>query len=220
MHETTRKRMRQPKLFIIAVAAVVLIGCANNDVENRNADVQSQKSGANTDANIDANHAVQSPTLTPGSDDSKSGSDDFEGTAGITDKKPVAADAALLKEIRIAAHENFDRVVFEFEGTALPGYHIEYIDKPVRQCGSGNAVQLKGDGWLEISFQPANAHTDAGEPTIASRVFSPNLSIIKELRSTCDFEAEVAWVAGVASPNKYRVIELTDPTRLAVDIKH
>jgi hypothetical protein len=201
--------MRQPKPFIIAVAAVMLIGCANKDVGNRN---------ANT--NINANHAVQTPTPTPGSDETKRGSDDFDGTTGITDKKPVAEDAALLKEIRIAAHQNFDRIVFEFAGATLPGYHVEYIDQPARQCGAGDAVDVKGQGRLEIRFMPANAHTDEGKSTIATRAFSPNLTIVKELKSTCDFEAEVAWVAGVSSPNKYRVLELTNPTRLAIDIKH
>jgi len=204
----------------MAIIAALLIGCVNKDAENRNANIQSQESGANTAANANANRAVQSPTPVSNSDENKDESDDFEGTSGITEKKPGSENAALLKEIRTAAHKNFDRVVFEFEGPTLPGYHIEYIDKPVRQCGSGNAVELKGDGWLEISFQSANAHTDDGKPTITSRAFSPNLNIIKELKSTCDFEAEVAWVAGVASPNKYRVLELTNPTRLAVDVKH
>ena len=210
--------MRQPKLFIIAVAAVLLIGCVNNDVENRNANVQSQESRPNMAANFNANRAVQSPPS--GSDETKSGSDDFEGTAGITDKKPVAEDAALLKEVRIAAHENFDRIVFEFAGATLPGYHIEYIDQPARQCGAGDAVDVKGQTRLEIRLMPANAHTDEGKPTIATREFSPNLTTVKELKSTCDFEAEVAWVAGVSAPNKYRVLELSNPTRLAIDIKH
>ncbi|MBA2378972.1 MAG: hypothetical protein H0V76_05295, partial [Blastocatellia bacterium] len=43
---------------------------------------------------------------------------------------------------------------------------------------------------------------------------------VKDLKITCDFEAEVTWVAGVASPNRYRVLELKAPTRLVVDIKH
>lgn len=204
----------------MAVIAALLIGCVNKDAENRNANIQSQESGANTVTNVNANHSVQTPIPAANSDENKSDSDNFEGTGGITEKKPGSESAALLNEIRTAAHDNFDRVVFEFDEPTLPGYHIEYIDKPVRQCGSGNAVQLKSDGRLEIRFYPANAHTDDGKPTIASRAFSPNLSILKELRSTCDFEAEVAWVAGVSSPNEYRVLELTNPTRLAVDIKH
>ena len=145
---------------------------------------------------------------------------DFEGTAGITDKKYEIKSSAVLNKVRTAGHNGYDRVVFEFEGAEMPGYHVEYIDKPARQCGSGNPVNLKGDGWLEIRFYPANAHTEEGKPTVENRELVPNHKIIKELKSTCDFEADVTWVLGVASPNKYRVSELKNPTRLAVDIKH
>jgi hypothetical protein len=79
---------------------------------------------------------------------------------------------------------------------------------------------MAGDGWLEIRFSPANAHTEQGEPTVKTREMAPDHKIVKELKSTCDFEADVAWVAGVSSPNKYRVLELKNPPRVAVDIKH
>ena len=153
-------------------------------------------------------------------DEKQNLSDDFAGTAGVTDKKKKVTGAPLLTAVRTAKHENFDRLVFEFSGAELPGYHIEYIDKPVRQCGSGNVVPLSGDAWLEVRFSPANAHTDEGEPTITRREMAPGHKIVKELISTCDFEAEVEWVAGVASPNRYRVLELRNPTRLVVDIKY
>ena len=145
---------------------------------------------------------------------------DFEGTTGITEKKREMKSVAVLSEVRTAQHTGFDRSVFEFETAEIPGYKIEYIDKPARQCGSGDAVYLKGDGWLEVRFYPANAHTEEGKPTVENREFVPNHKIIKELKLTCDFEADVTWVLGVASPNKYRVLELKNPTRLVVDIKH
>jgi hypothetical protein len=81
-------------------------------------------------------------------------------------------------------------------------------------------VPLAGDGWLMVRFTPAAAHTEAGEPTLPSRELKPGLPIILEARSTCDFEADVEWVFGVSSPNKYRVLELKSPTRLVVDIRH
>ncbi len=146
---------------------------------------------------------------------------DFEGTAGIIEKKnPNVTEVATLREVRSARHEAYDRVVFEFAGNEMPTYYIEYIDKPVRACGSGDVVPLAGDGWLEVRFSDARAHTPEGQPTITDRTRSPNLPIVKDLRITCDFEAEVTWVAGVASPNRYRVLELKAPTRLVVDIKH
>ena len=102
----------------------------------------------------------------------------------------------------------------------MPGYHIAYIDRPVRSCGSGEVVPLPGDGWLEVRMQPAAAHTEAGEPTIARRVHPLTLPNLKQLSLTCDFEADVTWVAGVLSPNDFRVSELKGPSRLVVDIRH
>jgi hypothetical protein len=159
------------------------------------------------------------PPSTPRPDEaSESGQEKFEGTAGVTDKKAAATEPALLAAVRTGKHEMYDRIVFEFSGKLLPGYHIEYVDRPVRSCGSGDVVPMTGDGWLEFRMIPAAAHNEQGVATVKERSLSLGLPIVKELKLTCDFEADVTWVAGVASPNKYRVLELTDPARLVVDI--
>lgn len=173
-----------------------------------------------TPANVSAENTAPDTLPTP-ADETAGDNADFAGTAGITEKKNAGIKApAVMRAVRAARHGNYDRVVFEFEGAELPTYHIEYIDKPVHACGSGHVVPLAGDGWLEVRFTDAYAHTPEGQPTIAGRERKSNLPVIKEMKMTCDFEAEVTWVLGMASPNKYRVIELKDPTRLAVDIKH
>ena len=125
-----------------------------------------------------------------------------------------------LRGIRAARNEGFDRVVFEFGGSEVPGYLLEYVDQPVRQCGSGNPITIAGDGWLQLRLTPARAHTDAGSPTIANRERSLDLPIIRELEIGCDFEGHVEWVIGTSSPNEYRVFDLTDPARLVIDIRH
>jgi hypothetical protein len=145
---------------------------------------------------------------------------DFKGTAGIVDKPRPDAPPALLRDVRTARQEGFDRVVFEFAGESLPGYHLEYVDRPVRQCGSGEPVPLAGDAWLQMRLVPANAHTEAGAPTVRERERHLDYPVFRELESTCDFEAHVEWVLGVASPNRYRVLELSNPTRLVVDVRH
>lgn len=144
----------------------------------------------------------------------------FEGTAGIVDKQRPDARVAVLRDVRAASQEGFDRVVFEFEGSEIPGYHVEYVDRPVRQCGSGEPEEVAGDGWLEVRLIPAQAHTEEGQPTVGERERHLSLPVLKELQSTCDFEAHVTWVLGVASPNRYRVLELSNPARLIVDVRH
>jgi hypothetical protein len=140
------------------------------------------------------------------------------GTTGLTEQVSNGASARLV-DVRAASHEGYDRVVLEFaEGS--PGYRIEYVDKPVRQCGSGDVEPVEGQGWLSIQLFPADAHTPEGQPTVAPRERLLDLKNVRELQMTCDFEATVTWVVGVRSPNSYRVSELRQPSRLIVDIQH
>lgn len=138
-------------------------------------------------------------------------------TAGVVDQPRPGAPTATLVAVRTGTHEGFDRVVFEFD-RQVPGYHVEYIDRPVRQCGSGDVTQVMGDGWLEVRMFPAKTHTDDGRPTVTERERFTKLPVLSELEVTCDFEAVVTWVAGVESPNRYQVRELNNPPRLVVDI--
>ena len=216
--------------LLLIVCALLITSCEapktenavviqNKSESNQNFISENNQNSVKTSGNV-ANNSVNENTNVNAETNSNSDKAEFSGTAGITDKKNQVKGVAVLKEVRAAQQTGYDRVVFEFEGAEMPSYHIEYIDKPVRACGSGHDVPLKGDAWLEIRLTPAAAHTEEGKATVKNREQATNFKIIKEMKSTCDFEAEVEWVLGVASPNKYRVLELRNPTRLAVDIKH
>jgi hypothetical protein len=69
-----------------------------------------------------------------------------------------------------------------------------------------------------VRLTPAQANA-GGEPTVTERERKASLPVIQELELTCDFEGEVTWVLGNAHPNKYRVMELREPTRLVVDVQ-
>lgn len=141
-----------------------------------------------------------------------------EWTTGIVAAERPAAGVATLVEVRSARHDGHDRLVFTFAGE-VPGFHLEYVDRPVRRCGSGEVAELPGDGWLEIRLEPAAAHTEAGAPTVG-REAAVDLGNVERLVLTCDFEAVVTWVAAVGSPEPYRVTLLDGPPRLVVDLRH
>jgi len=143
---------------------------------------------------------------------------DFKGTIGIVEVKRNDYPT-VITDLRTAKHDGFDRIVLEFKDR-VPGYHLEYIDKPVRDCGEGSVVPLLGDSWLEIRMFPVDAHTQEGKPTILERKRKLDLPVMLEGKQTCDFEAVVTWVLGLSRPNPYRVMELKDPPRLVVDVKH
>ena len=160
------------------------------------------------------------PTDTALSESGDTSDPTFEGTAGVTQKKRGELPPRTLRTVRAAKHENFDRVVFEFAESGLPGYRIQYVNKPVRNCGAGEVVPVGGNGFLLIQILPANAHTQAGQATIDERERVLNLPVMRELKLICDFEADVQWVVGVSQVKRYRVLELSNPARLVVDIKH
>ncbi|WP_140797083.1 AMIN-like domain-containing (lipo)protein [Myxococcus xanthus] len=171
-------------------------------------------------------------TASMGDSETKPPSDAPAGDAPAEDPKnrewtttPVSlkrrpAQSVTLRSVRAGTHADFDRVVFEFDGPQVPGYQLQYVDKPIIQCGSGDETPLAGKGFLQVTLSPARGHDDQGRATVAALEMKPKLPALLELVRTCDFEAEVTWVLGTKAPNDFRVMELHDPTRLVVDVKH
>ncbi len=131
-----------------------------------------------------------------------------------------APPVAVLRAVRTAAHSGFDRVVFEFAVGPLPGYDVAYVDGAVYACGSGDAVSVAGATRLSVRLQPAQAHDDSGNVTIADRRRTLAMPALKELTIICDFEAQVEWVLGLTGRTPYRVLELEQPPRLVLDVRH
>ena len=132
----------------------------------------------------------------------------------------TAGEIATLVTLRTARQDGYDRIVFEFD-RHVPAWRADYVDRPQYECGSGEAVRLEGDGWLQVNFETTNAHTEEGRATNAPRhIADPAGANLREIRRICDFEAVVEYVIGVASPNRYRAFSLSGPPRLVVDIQH
>lgn len=126
---------------------------------------------------------------------------------------------ATVRAVRTARHAGYDRLVIELEG-GLPHYVVEPARQPVTACGSGEQVALGTASVLTVMLDAANAHTDAGEPTLDARAWQPDLPALAVLRLTCDFEAHVELAAGLRTDSEFRVLTLVDPIRLVVDIRH
>jgi hypothetical protein len=172
-------------------------------------------------ANQSTNQETRAPSPSVKSDEPEHDSPEiFEGTAGVLEQQRPGIQPVTLREVRTGQHAQFDRVVFEFAGSQAPGYRVEYVEKPIVNCGPGEVVQISGNGFLRIKLMPSQAHDDAGKATITERERAPQLPVIKEMKLICDFEADVQWVLGLAAPNRYRVLELSNPTRLVIDVRH
>jgi len=122
-------------------------------------------------------------------------------------------------DIRTGRHATFDRVVIDLDGGA-PGYRIGYV-REVHADGSGKTVDTRGRANLLVRLTPANAHREDGSPTYAgpSR-FTVDYPSLREVAFAGDFEATVSIALGIRHKSGFRVMTLSDPTRIVVDIAH
>ena len=189
-------------MFILCIAP----GCADDGRQQRDAAAPAVAPNAEQPS---ASAATEAPS-----------GDTFAGTTGPVDQQRPTIDPVVLRDVRAAAQATFDRVVFEFQTAPLPGYRVAYADDPVRDCGSGETVDVRGASRLTVRLSPAQAHTDEGVATVKELERQLTLPVLQELELTCDFEADVSWVLGLSARRPYRVSELASPPRLVVDIQH
>ena len=130
--------------------------------------------------------------------------------------------AMRLTAIRVAHQPaGYDRIVFEFApqagGTAhLPAYTVsrQASAKFVKDA-SGQPVTLRGSAGLRIVFHGASGATSYN----GSRDLTPNLPVVQEVEQLGDFEAVLSWGAGLSQPSCIRTLELSNPTRLVIDVQ-
>lgn len=132
-------------------------------------------------------------------------------------------EPAMLMGVRVGLHNEgapaYDRVVFDVD-RGEPKATIGYVETPVQACGSGTPLQPEGAAALQIRLLGAQAHTDAGEATVAHSREAHDQPAILETLPTCDFEGEVTWVLGLDDEVPFRAFWLQDPLRLVVDVQH
>lgn len=148
--------------------------------------------------------------------------EEFEGTTSVVERlKPDPAPTApvKLRQIRTGAHDDFDRVVFDFEGDVVPGFRVEYVDKLTRKCGS-DELKVLGGTWLLVRLTPAQARNEAGRTTVGGVEFDEDLKIVKHVRQVCDADGQIEWLIEVNERKAYRAEPMPGPARVVIDIKH
>lgn len=133
---------------------------------------------------------------------------------------PTAPPVLVLTDVRTGEHTGYDRITFEF-ADSRPGYRVDYRDAAYTSaCGSGELVGVEGAALLQVRFTPANAHDEQGRSTVGFQELTPGLTTLLEAQQTCDFEADVTWALGLSQEVDFRVVELDNPPRVAVDVAH
>ena len=119
----------------------------------------------------------------------------------------------MLEDVRVGEHPGSDRVVLQLEGSGTPGWAVRYVQRAVLD-GSGRVVRLDGDTILRLDVQgtPTTAENPGGaRPTLAGDVV--------DLRVVGAYEGVTQVFVGLEGERTpFRVVLLSDPTRLVVDV--
>jgi hypothetical protein len=185
------------KLLVLLLLVATFVACGDDDDDEGAAGVTT----------------TTSTTVRPSTSSSSSTTSttvDFDGST--TASEIPSAGSGVLTGVRVGAEGSLERVVFEFRDDALPGAHIEYVDPPITQDASGDEIDVDGDAFLQVVFNPATGYDfDAGAESYTGpdRV-TGGTSVVQEVVRTGDFEGYLTWVIGLSSEVEYRAVTLDD----------
>ena len=120
--------------------------------------------------------------------------------------------ASQLTTVRIAPHDGYDRIVFDFSGQ-IPSYDLTRQDSAtfVRDA-SGQTVQLDGSAGIKLVFRNADAASSVPGD------LKPALTSVREIAQIGNFERYLSYGIGISSSQCVRTLELSGPSRLVVDV--
>ncbi|HEX2142216.1 MAG TPA: hypothetical protein VHK28_08110 [Candidatus Limnocylindria bacterium] len=127
---------------------------------------------------------------------------------------------AHLLDVRVGEHEDFDRIVFEFD-EGIPRFTLESAEPPFTEDASGLPLEVEGNQFLSLRLEGGTKQGEGGEATYDGPTeFEPDFSALVHLVEGGDFEAQSTWYIGMESDACMRVTSLPAPNRLVIDIQH
>lgn len=169
-----------------------------------------------------AGESAPAPEATPADSDAPpSGAEGFvcsqafDGEGGI--------DIAHLADVRVGTHPGFDRIVFEFVEDGTPAYRLEPASAPFVADPSGLPMTVNGSVFFLIALHGGTKVADDGSLTYTGPTeFEPDFPQLVHLVERGDFEAVSSWYIGMADSSNgcFRAFELSDPSRIVIDLEH
>ena len=132
----------------------------------------------------------------------------------------------LLTDARTGVHADYDRFVMEFETDpnepdgSPDSFQILWADGTPLSMGSGEPLSVMGNYALEIFILGYGySRNDSAEPSQAPRSLSPTRTgNLKQAVWDGEFEGVLHWVLGLEEKADFRVLSISNPPRLVVDV--
>jgi hypothetical protein len=120
-------------------------------------------------------------------------------------------------DVRVGEHLHFDRFVMQFDTARMPHFRITPKSNATFTLDpSGRSITLLGNAGIRVAV-----HFATGDGTYHGPAdFRAGFPQLLEARRLGDFEGYVSWGLGLDHQSCKRVLTLTHPTRLVIDVPH
>jgi hypothetical protein len=135
-----------------------------------------------------------------------------------TNNPEAPEDMPVLVAVRTGSHDGYDRLVLQFRN-GLPNWRVNYVDQVASE--SGETVPLEGAAFLYVDTHPASGHEDTApfkQTYTGPRTLTPRYPMLRQVAWVDDFEGHVGFGLGLQRRTGFRVLELREPARLAIDV--
>jgi hypothetical protein len=122
-------------------------------------------------------------------------------------------------KVRVAKNKGFDRVVFEFDG-GKPKYIVQYLASNIYSTeGGDNKIKIAGNVFIVVNIYGMGVDEMPCELKSYPRK-KLNFPTLMQIQQGVWFEGIQDFLIGVKAKNSFRVQELSNPSRLLIDLKH
>jgi hypothetical protein len=208
-------RRDRPSRAALVLTCILLAGCGGVGASPSASTLPSSLPSASGQSAAATSTAVASRSAVP---EPSGNLGPFACTLPVSD--PGTTARAQITGIRVGTHADYDRIAFEFDA-GIPRYQIETATPPFYADPSGLPLQIAGSAFWKITLIGGTAvKPDGGSSYAGPTNFVPNFNALVQLKEGGDFEALSTWYVGLTDTSCIRVLTLSDPARLVIDIRH
>lgn len=225
-HDSHALRTRRPhgpttpwtaRLAILVIVALA-VGCG--DREGAEAGMDGQPPGAaarGPDASSEDADGMSAAELAGIDPDNVTLALDWTTSRISAESQEGETPARTLTSVDFSRVPGADRMIVGFEEDGpIPSHVVESFIRPVPRCASPDSIRSQGPGLLRIRFPDVSADSSVAMATLPDS----ELTNVSALHLACLRDTVVEWVLDVHDATAYRILHLSNPTRLVVDVRH
>lgn len=207
-------------LTLLALAALALVGCTSRTSPQPAAAPAPAGQGGTPPASTARPVTPTTRTTTPAPPQPSPPSPGLPAWSTGPRVTAVTDPTTQLTGFHAAEQASFDRMVFQFRGR-IPGYDVRYVPA-LTQDPSGQPIPLQGGAVLRVVLRHASTNPGPGGGPVPSfvGVLTPHFRSLKQVKVAGDFEDHLSFGLGLDRRVAFRVLALTDPSRVVIDVAH